>query len=101
MTDTQLDILEIKQTLKDMKKSIDRIKAILKDDYYNEKIIEFYMNEEDDKNYVRRQQIDELMNYYIEMKLEYRNSKEIVDMCNTALNKLHKEYIDLTLEDEE
>lgn len=40
------DIAEIKNSLKEINKTVNILKNIIKDDYYNEAIIEFYNNED-------------------------------------------------------
>lgn len=60
MTNTQIDILEIKQILNDMKKNIEKIENNIRDSYFNDKIIE--MQYGDDSNYKQRMKIDDLMN---------------------------------------
>ena len=42
MTDVQLDIIQIKQTLKDMQKNIAKIKQYLQDEYFEDKIEKLY-----------------------------------------------------------
>lgn len=98
MTSTQIDLLEIKMILKKMQKDIAKIKAILRDDYFNDKIIDFYYD--DDSWFARRKRIDELMNYYIDMKQRYSSSSKITGMCDSILAKLHDEYIDLMMVEE-
>lgn len=99
MTNTQIDLLEIKQIMKKMQKDIEKLKALVRDDYFDDKIIDFY--NENNSRFERRKKIDELMNYYIDMKERYSDNAKIVDMCDRVLTDLHDEYIDLTLEDEE
>lgn len=81
MTDTEIDILEIKQTLNEMKKSIAKIENNLSNIHF------------EDNNYADRKKIDKLMNYYCDMKERYCDNAKIVDMCDHILADLHDEYI--------
>lgn len=44
-SDVQIDIIEIKQILEEMKKNIEKIEKALKNAYFEDKIIEFYANQ--------------------------------------------------------
>lgn len=96
MTDTQIDLLEMKQIIKKMQKDIEKIKMMLQDDYFNEKIIE--MQYGNDSNYKLLTKIDDCMNALLETKKECKDSKIVQEYCDTALEALHKQYIDLSLE---
>lgn len=97
MTNTQIDILEIKQILNDMKKNIEKIENNIRDSYFNEKIIE--MQYGDDTNYKLRMKIDKCMNALLETKKECKDSKIVQEYCDIVLEALHKQYIELSLED--
>ena len=96
MTNTEIDILEIKQILNDMKKNIEKIENNIRDSYFSEKIIE--MQYGDDSNY-KRMKIDDCMNSLLKYKKECKDSKIIQEYCDTALEALHKQYIELSLDD--
>ena len=95
------DIKTIKETLDKIQKTIDEIKVLLKDDYMNEKIIDFYSDEEE-KNYKRLKEIDGLMELYLDQQRSFgRRDRRIYDMCERAIKRLHDEYIELTLQNNE
>lgn len=99
--ETKNDIIEIKNLLNTIQKSIKIIENAAKEDYMNDKIIEFYNKEEEtqnDKIYARLQKLDELMNFYIEQKKSFgKKNAKIQAYCDRTLEKLHDEYCDLTL----
>lgn len=97
MSNVEIDILEIKQILNDMKKNIEKIENNIRDSYFNEKIIE--MQYGDDSNYKYRMKIDDCMNALLKTKKECKDSKIVQEYCDTALEALHKQYIELSLED--
>lgn len=47
MNEIQLDIKEMKETLERMKLCIEKIEKALKDAYFEEKILDFYADEEE------------------------------------------------------
>lgn len=97
MTDTELDILEIKQTLNEMKKNIAKIENHLRDSYFNDKIIEMQYG---DDNYKYRMKIDDAMNALLQTKQECKDNAKIQEYCDTALEALHEKYVELSLEEE-
>lgn len=100
MTDTQLDILEIKQTLREMNKSIEKIKKTLRDDYFNEKIIEFYNNEpSEDDRFERLQQLDAKLCQYIKARNGLQGKMR--EICDDIIRQIHAEYMDTVLDIEE
>jgi len=100
MSNVEIDILEIKQILNDMKKNIAKIENNIRDSYFNEKIIEMqYGDDNVDDNYKLRMKIDKCMNALLETKKECKDSKIVQEYCDTALEALHKQYIELSLED--
>lgn len=95
------DIKTIKETLDNIQKTIDEIKVLLKDDYMDGKIIDFY-SEEEEKNYKRLKEINGLMELYLDQQKSFgRRDKRIYDMCERAIKRLHDEYIELTLQNSE
>lgn len=99
MTEVQIDILEIKQTLNEMKKNIAKIENNLRDSYFDDKILEMqYGNNE---NYRQRQLIDDAMNDFLKMKNQCKNNHIIQEYCDSALADLHEQYIELSLEDDD
>ena len=95
------DIAEIKKTLKEMTKSVNTLKKIMKDDYFNEAIIDFYRKEDEEmeKKLERLRQLDDLMNFYEEQKRSWgKKNENIQKYCDRTLAKLHDEYIELTIE---
>ena len=98
MTEVQIDILEIKQTLNEMKKNIAKIENNLRDSYFDDKILEMQYGE--NENYHQRQLIDDAMNDFLKMKNQCKNNHIIQEYCDTALEALHEKYIDLSLEEE-
>lgn len=96
MTNTEIDIIEIKQILNDMKKNIEKIENNIRDSYFNEKIIEMQYG---DDNFSKRRQIDNAMEGFLELKHACPNNKNVQEYCDTALEDLHKQYIELSLED--
>lgn len=99
MTEVQIDILEIKQTLTEMKKNIVKIENNLRDSYFDDKILEMQYGE--NENYHQRQLIDDAMNDFLKMKNQCKNNHIIQEYCDTALEALHKQYIELSLEDDD
>ena len=99
MTNTEIDILEIKQTLNEMKKNIIKIENNLRDSYFDDKILE--MQYGDNENYKLRMKIDDCMNALLQTKQEYKNNAKVQEYCDTALEALHKQYIELSLEDDD
>ena len=98
MTEVQIDILEIKQTLNEMKKNIAKIENNLRDSYFDDKILE--MQYGDNSIYRQRQLIDDAMNELLKMKSE-TNNNIIQEYCDAALADLHEQYIELSLEDDD
>jgi DNA-binding transcriptional MerR regulator len=100
MTDVQLDIIQIKQTLKDMQKNIAKIKQYLQDEYFEDKIDKLYDAAENRNNQLqaKRQKIDEEINYYIQLKEQNYSDSEIMKFCEKKLAELLDEDIDITLE---
>jgi hypothetical protein len=47
MTELQLDLKEMKETLERMKLCIEKIEKALKDAYFEEKILDFYADEKE------------------------------------------------------
>lgn len=95
MTEVQTDLLEIKLTLEDMKKNISKIENRLRDDYFDDKILEMQYG---DDNYKYRMKIDDCMNALLQTKQEYKDNAKIQEYCDTALAALHKQYIELSIE---
>ena len=98
MTEVQIDLLEIKQTLNEMKKNIAKIESNLRDSYFDDKILELQYG--DNSIYRQRQIIDDAMNELLKMKSE-TNNNIIQEYCDTALADLHEQYIELSLEDDD
>lgn len=96
MTDTELDLLEIKQTLKDMKKNIKKIENTIKDDFYNQLAIDLQYT---DKTYKYKCKIDDIMNQLLSIQKE-TNDSHIDNYITAALVNLHNCYIDLCLDEE-
>ena len=65
MTNTEIDILEIKQILNDMKKNIEKIENNIRDSYFDDKIIELQYG--DNENYKLRMKIDNCMNALLQI----------------------------------
>lgn len=99
MTEVQIDILEIKQTLNEMKKNITKIENNLRDSYFDDKILE--MQYSDNFHYHQRQLIDDAMNDFLKMKNQCKNNHIIQEYCDAALADLHEQYIELSLEDDD
>ena len=98
MTEIQIDIMEIKQTLNDMKKNIAKIENNLRDSYFDDKILE--MQYGDNENYKLRMKIDDAMNALLQTKQECKDNAKVQEYCDTALEALHEKYIELSLEEE-
>ena len=99
MTEVQIDILEIKQTLNEMKKNIAKIENNLRDSYFDDKILEIQYG--DNENYKLRMKIDDAMNALLQTKQECKDNEKVQEYCDTALDALHKQYIELSLEDDD
>ena len=99
MTEVQIDILEIKQTLNEMKKNIAKIENNLRDSYFDDKILE--MQYGDNENYKLRMKIDDCMNALLQTKQECIDNEKVQEYCDTALEALHEKYIELSLEDDD
>lgn len=97
MTELQLDLKEIKQTLDDMKNNISKIENQLRDSYFENKIIEMQYG---DDNFTKRQQIDREMESLLEIKHSCPNSKIVQDYCDRELKNLNEQYIELSLEED-
>lgn len=99
MTDTQIDIIQIKQTLKDMQKNISKIATYLQDEYFEDKIEKLYdaAEKRNEKLHMQRKQIDSNINYFIALRSESTDPSTI-KYCDDKLNDLLDQDIDLVLE---
>lgn len=103
MTDTQIDIIQIKKTINDMQKNLAKIATYLQDEYFEDKIEKLY--EETDKRNKRnewrqqkRQQIDSNINYFIALRNQNSTDPDVIRHCKEKLDDLLDQDIDLVLE---
>lgn len=103
MTDTQIDIIQIKKTINDMQKNLAKIATYLQDEYFEDKIDKLY--EETDKRNKRnewrqqkRQQIDSNINYFIALRNQNCTDPDVIRYCKEKLDDLLEQDIDLVLE---
>ena len=95
------DIAEIKQTLKEITKSVEFLKKVIKDDYYNEVILDFYQKEEEENEakFERARQLDDLISLYEDQKRTWgRKNENIQKYCERTLKKLYDEYMNLMID---
>lgn len=98
---TEKDIIEIKELLKSISKSVNILKKIMKDDYFNEVILDFYQREEEERDakFERARQLDDLISLYEDQKRTWgRKNDNIQKYCERTLEKLYDEYMDLMID---
>lgn len=95
------DIAEIKEILKEITKSVNLLKKLMKDDYFNEVILDFYQKEEEERDakFERARQLDDLISLYEDQKRTWgRKNENIQKYCERTLEKLYDEYMDLMID---